>query len=157
MAVVESFLIHRDRWIETLGDCVSHLNKQADVRQGHLGLLGFSMGGHLALRLAQQTSPPAIKLKAVVEFFAPVTQWPFNDPGSHLDRLPPLQIHHGDADGIVPIDQSRQLQALLVAAGKTAGRDFEFHSYPNEEHGFKSFDVINDSTSRTIAFFNQHL
>ena len=154
-AVIEAFLAHRDEWIETLGDGVAHVSKLPDVQGGHVGLLGFSMGGHLALRLAKAKGTPS--LRAVVEFFAPITQLPFQGLGSGLDQLSHLQIHHGEADRIVSVNQSHQLESLLIAAGQVKGRDFESHYYAGEDHGFKTAGAIRESTKASIEFFQKHL
>jgi len=44
-----------------------------------------------------------------------------------VDRLPPVQIHHGTADDIVPLSQSRRLSEALIASGSADGSQlFEY-------------------------------
>lgn len=44
-----------------------------------------------------------------------------------VDRLPPVQIHHGTSDDIVPLSQSRRLSEALVASGRADGSQlFEY-------------------------------
>jgi dienelactone hydrolase len=153
--VIEAFLSHRDTWIATIQDCVRHVQGWSDVKDDQIGLLAFSMGGHMALRLAKQPGPPHVK--AVVEFFAPITQPPFNGLGGGLDKLPPVQIHQGEDDFIVVRAQSAEFETQLIAAGKVKGTDYEIYFYADEGHGFKSPTAIDDSTSRTIDFFKSHV
>lgn len=153
--VIESFLINRDAWIDTVKDCVAHVSGLSDVKDDQVGLLAFSMGGHIGLRLAKQAPTPIVK--ALVEFFAPVTQLPFQGIGGDVDRLPPVQIHHGDDDRIVNRDQSIELESQLVAAGKVKDSDYELYFYPGEGHGFTSATAVSDSTSRTVAFLKKHM
>jgi len=47
-----------------------------------------------------------------------------------VDRLPPVQIHHGSADDIVPAAQSQRLSDALVASGN----DGEFFEYEGSGH-----------------------
>lgn len=149
--IIEAFVTHRDTWIETIQDCVTHIARLSNVKNNQIGLLAFSMGGHLSLRLAKSGYTP--KINALVEFFAPITQPPFNSIGNNIDRLPPVQIHHGEDDKIVSPDQSRGLEKQLIAAGNV----YEIFFYPGEGHGFTSPTAIADSTQRTIDFFNRYV
>lgn len=145
----------RSRWVEILRDALAFATTLNGVGVGRLGLLGFSMGGHLAIWCAQDSSGP--KQKAVVDFFAPINSPPFAGIGPNVAALPPVQIHHGDADNVVPPEQSMVLKRLLVAAGKIEGSDFEVHTYPGQGHGFVGEPAVSTSTAATIAFFGRHL
>ena len=153
--VIGSFLVNRDAWIDTVRDCVAHVADLDDVKDDQIGLLGFSMGGHIGLRLAKQARTPIVR--AIVEFFAPITQPPFQGIGGDVDKLPPVQIHHGDDDRIVSPDQSIELESQLVTAGKAKDSDYELYFYPGEGHGFTSPTAVSDSTSRTVAFLKKHM
>ncbi len=158
-AALEGFRGNRSPWIETLGHCLIHAAGRADAVADRMGLLGFSMGGHLALRLAKLDT--GAKVAAVVDFFAPITMLPFEDLGDDIAKLPPVQIHHGEADGgsfqhPVSPEESRGLETLLKEAGKVKGRDFESKYYPGQGHGFTGAAVA-DSIQLTVEFFNKHL
>lgn len=118
-----------DTWAGVLSDAVTHLATRSDVSAGRLGLIGFSLGGHLALKAATPSS-----VKAVIDFFGPVEQ--LSPLGSAITlamaaRLPPVQIHHGDRDTyIVPIQESRMLDGWLTKHSV----HHEFHVYRNEGH-----------------------
>jgi acetyl esterase/lipase len=122
---------------------------------------GGSAGGHLALMtaLAPADLGPAIKIAAVVDFFgiADVADqlegphprpyavaWIPEQPGRmELARrlspityvrkgLPPILALHGDADEVVPYEQS----VALVKSLKNAGDDAELITVPGGKHGF---------------------
>jgi dienelactone hydrolase len=153
--VLEDFMRHRDAWIATLGDCVSYAHSRTATPPAGVGVVGFSMGGHLALRLAKAGRPE--KIGAVVDFFAPIARPPFFGLGNRIADLPPVQVHYGEADGLVPPTESRPvLKDLLDKAGKVEGTDYELHFYPGQGHGFQGADV-HISSQRTVAFLERHL
>ena len=154
------FAANRDAWVGTLGDALAYANDPAnanelgDVKKGEIGLLGFSLGGHLALRRAKVGAP--VKVNAVVEFFAPIAMQPLNGLDGDIDKLPPTQIHHGDEDRTVLIDESHALVQLLKAAGKKEDTDYKMYTYDGEGHGFKG-QAKEDSQKSTADFFDEHI
>jgi dipeptidyl aminopeptidase/acylaminoacyl peptidase len=48
----------------------------------------------------------------------------------------PLLVLHGDADPVVPVDQSVRLAERVRAAGG----DVELHVFPGEGHGFRQLE-----------------
>lgn len=144
----------RDTWVATIGDCLASAAARPDVRADRLGLLGFSLGGHVTLRAAKRPGGNAVK--AAVSFFAPVSM--LGGIGGDIDKLPPLQIHHGESDALpgVPPEESKGLETLLVAAGKVKGRDYELHFYPGQGHGFTGTAAL-ESEKRTVDFFGTKL
>ncbi len=139
----------QDVWVETLGDAAKYADGRSDVEGGKLGVVGFSLGGNLALRLAKlPTASP--RARAVVDFFAPISQaYGIGTDGN--DRLPFVQIHHGTADDLVRPAESVELMRLLDDAHKTKDVDYFYFEYPSEGHGFKGPQAIDDSTKRTIS------
>jgi dienelactone hydrolase len=153
--VLPVYVRHRDEWLDTIGDCLKYAaSRTADVDKTKLGLLGFSLGGHLALRQAKRAT--GIAVGAVVEFFAPISSLP-GGLEDDIGNLPPVQIHHGDADPVVASTQSDELEGLLTAAGKVRGVDYERHNYRGEGHGFRGATAIESSKQRTADFFKKHL
>jgi dienelactone hydrolase len=156
--VIVEAMQHRDTWVETLRHCLAYAAARADAVADRTGLLGFSMGGHLALRLASLGN--GVKIAAVVEFFAPTTNPPFDSPGGAIEKLPPVQVHHGELDGPpdgpVSPEESRELERRLVKAGKVKGKEYEVHFYPGQRHGFKGEAAVT-ATKRTVDFFDTHL
>jgi len=138
----------RDYWQEAISDAVSHARSLPSVRATGVGLLGFSLGGHLCLRV------PA-KAKVLVEFFAPVL-----DGIGLLGTLTHAQIHHGKADQLPGTDFSNAEKIMNIL--KSEGTSTELFPYPGAGHGFIGNDPDNTnararSKERTMSFFGAHL
>ena len=69
------------------------------------------------------------------------------------DRLPDVQIHHGQQDDVVPVSQAQALIAALLADGRTAP-DFEHFIYPDGRHDPFTLD---GAVSRTEVFLGRSL
>ena len=74
-------------------------------------------------------------------------------PASHPERLVgvPVLLLHGDADPVVPVEQSRHLAVALAAAGGDVG----LHVYPGEGHGFRQPEHQLDEYARMGAFLDR--
>jgi dienelactone hydrolase len=140
------------QWKETCGDSLTFLRDHASVNAGRMGVLGFSLGGHLALTLGM--SPPrGTSLRCVVDFFGPTRQPPL---AGNRGALPPLLIHHGTSDQIVPIQDSLSLESELKAAGKIEGVGYRFLTYPGQGHRFTGPDLV-AARKATVDFFDATL
>lgn len=110
---------------------------------GRVGVVGFSLGGALALALAARS--PGIR--AVVDFFG------FEPAGLGDGRkLPPTLILHGDADRVVPVANAAAIERLI----RSQGGSVESHIYPGEGHGL-SLASLPDAIARTRGFLRRHL
>ena len=121
-----------------------------------VGVIGFCMGGGLALVLGTQR-PDAVK--AIVPAYG-VIPWPDAQPDySKLDAA--VLGHVAEQDDSFTPDAARALAAEL----KGMGKDVEFHQYPGAGHAFFNEDrpeaYHEDSAvalwDRTIAFFRRIL
>ena len=63
----------------------------------------------------------------------------------------PLQLHHGTADGSVPVEFSEKLAEQL----KDSGRTVELYTYPGDDHNISA--SFNNAMQRSIEFFNKYL
>jgi len=142
---VEVVLKNKAAWQDTLADAVKYARTLPGIDASRIGLLGYSLGGYLSLRLRAQA-------KAIVAFFPPVLDGigPATTPGL------PVQMHYGDADDLrhdrVPIE------AELVK-GKAVVKS---HSYDRANHGFSgpdpdNTDAARKSKARMIEFFEASL
>lgn len=111
-------------------------------QQARFAVVGFSLGGALALALAARDR----RIKAVVDFFG------FLPPGLERASLPPTLILHGDADRVVPVSNAEAIERLV----KSSGGSVQSHIYPGEGHGL-SLASWPDAIARTQAFLREHL
>lgn len=110
---------------------------------GRIGLVGFSLGGALALGLAAR-SP---KIRAVVNFFG------FEPAGLDEGRkLPPTLILHGDSDRVVPVSNASSIERLIRSQGGVV----ESRIYAGEGHGL-SLASLPDAVSRAKLFLQRHV
>jgi len=137
-------------WEEAVSDTVAHAKTLPGTPVSRIGLLGFSLGGHICLRLRGLA-------QALVEFFAPELR-DFGGLGPAGSPSPHIQIHHGLADLLVPFSNAQ----AIVDALKHEGADPELFSYEGAGHGFAGADPNNatarrSSKDRTLAFLPKYL
>lgn len=87
---------------------------------------------------------------------------PRRDRKNYLTRSPllnaekivdPIAIFHGEKDGVVSIDQTRQLVKIL----EKQGTPYLYQTYPDEGHGFRRIETIRDYYQRMQDFLFSHL
>ena len=137
-----------DQWHDACSDALETLASDDQFNATSMGVLGFSLGGYLALRVAMAPPAPAV-VRGAVDFFGPVRMLEVD-----WSALPRLLILHGDADPLVNPAESSWLAAGLVKAGLSSPADFELVTYPGEGHGFKGA-ALADSRERTCSFFEK--
>jgi carboxymethylenebutenolidase len=124
---------------------------------GGVGVVGFCMGGGLALVLAAER---ADAVKAVVPFYG-VLGWPGVQP-DYSSITAPVLGHYAELDESAPPDAVRQLEASLREAGNN---DLTLHIYEGADHAFFNDDrpeVYDEEASklawqRTITFLKDRL
>jgi carboxymethylenebutenolidase len=134
------------------------------VRRGfdeaHTGIVGFCMGGTVALFAGTQW-----QLGAAVTFYGGgVAQGRFGFP-SLLDVAPDLRTPwlglYGDLDQGIPVDEVESLRRVAAKAPVAT----EVVRYPDAGHGFNCNDrpeayhekSAADAWARTLAWFTQHI
>ena len=100
---------HFLEWLDTLRDAVSYVAAQPGVDTDRIALLGFSLGGFLAVSLAAQDK----RISAVVEIAGGLPKYGIPS----VENLPPTLILHGDADNRVPVSEAHELEAVLKRLG----------------------------------------
>lgn len=137
-----------------LSGAVDELRRRASTDA--VGVVGFCMGGGLALVLACQR-PDAVT--ACVSFYG-VIPWPDAEP-DYAALVAPVLGHIASKDAFFSPDAAAQLEAKLRGLGK----DVEFHVYEGAEHAFfndtrpEVYDAEAAQTSwrRTIDFLHDQL
>lgn len=142
-AALQSMFGHLMAWQAAVADAVAFAATGSRV-----ALVGFSLGGHLSLRLRGA-------VPVVVEFFAPLLNGLGPASPGHQPRV---QIHHGEADRLVDVANAQQIAALLTAESAQV----DLHHYPDAGHGFSGTkpgdeNALQLSLSRTVDFVNAHL
>jgi dienelactone hydrolase len=110
-------------------DAVNHAKTLDGVDAARIALVGFSLGGHLCLRLRKEA-------KLLVEFFAPV----LDGLGPSVPLKLQVQIHHGKVDSLVAFDANAEKIAQEL---RTSGASVTLYSYEGAEHGFVGEDSAN--------------
>jgi len=139
---------HTLRWLE-----------QQNGTTGRVGVVGFCMGGTLALLSAGRHPVPA----AVVSFYGFPTGragWP-DRPLDEVERLEaPVLAFWGDQDHGVGMDNVAAYETAVIKAGKQV----ETVIYAGLPHGFLTFDSnspnferAQDSWRRMLAHLRNHL
>ncbi len=109
-----------------MGAAVDHLVASEAVRGAGVGVIGFCMGGGLALMLATQRPDD---IRACVAFYG-VIPWESADPDwSRLEAA--VQAHFAEEDDFLP-EQARHLEQTL----RELGKDVEMFLYPGVGPGF---------------------
>ena len=106
---------------------VSYLRTQPFVSSGGMGVLGFCMGGRMAMLFGARSR----EIDAVVSFHpAPMEK-------QELVRLKkvPVQIHHGTADESVAVTETQKTAKMLQAQGTPV----EVFLYEGANHGFLAY------------------
>jgi dienelactone hydrolase len=139
---------HRDAWLRVFEATIDHAAALPVRQPARIGLLGFSLGGHLCLRVRHRAS-------ILVEFFAPIL-----DGIGVGGFLAHAQIHHGRADHLPGTDfgNALRVEALLRSEGTAT----DVYDYAGAGHGFIGDDLHNTSARdlsrrRTLAFFAAHM
>lgn len=150
---------------------------------GRIGIYGGSYGGIMTLAALTRTSEPfaaAAPLYGIYDWadayehadrlmrFWVIEGHEGFEPGEaparyertatirNLDPVPtdlPFLVMHGELDRRAPYQQS----VRLVEALEARGNPVQFHSYPDERHGFRRRENRIDAYGRLIDFFREHL
>jgi carboxymethylenebutenolidase len=95
-------------WVECARDAVAYARSRPDVNGERVALVGFSLGGCLALSAATEHE---LKLAALVEVCGALPV----EYRSQVKRMPPTLLLHGDADKVIPVEQAYLIAGLFLA------------------------------------------
>jgi predicted peptidase len=126
-------------------------------------LTGLSMGGNGTWYLAYRNPSRFAAIAPICGWVRPFSPWvrnvetvvpagdgpPLEALANRLSRMP-VWIFHGEQDGAVPVDESRQAAAALTAAGAAV----QFSELPGTGHN--SWDAAYGSAKFAAWLFNQN-
>jgi carboxymethylenebutenolidase len=145
-----------DRAADDMGGAVSYLLQLDAVRGDAIGVVGFCMGGMLALVLAAHEGD---RVGAVAPWYGA----PLGDDGPDWSGLTAaVRGHFAENDDFFSPEPVRQLEATLQGMGK----DCEFrihpgtgHAFGNEENALGTYDPTAEASAwaDTIAFLHSTL
>jgi carboxymethylenebutenolidase len=148
----------RESVLTDIDAALAHL-AEAGIGPEHIGVVGFCMGGTIALVTATERA-----VGAAVSFYGGgVSEGRFGFPPL-IDVAPNLRAPwlglYGDEDQGIPVDDVEQLRKAAAESGQPT----ELVRYPEAGHGFHC-DVrasyhepsAKDAWSRTLAWFDQYL
>jgi carboxymethylenebutenolidase len=132
-----------------LTSAIEHLASLDSVTGPRIALVGFSMGGHWALWLAQR---PGLPVNATVVFYAARN-------GDFAQSNSRFLFHFAEADDWVSTASITKLKRSMELAGKDAG----YYVYPGTTHWFfendrpEAFNPKAAATSwkRTLEFLRE--
>ena len=147
--------LNLDEASRDMGGAIDFLEGSDDVRGQGVGVVGFCMGGGLALRLAVDRAPD---VRAVVPFHGLI---PWEGAVPDWSRLQgAVQCHFASRDQFVTPEAAAELERTLRRLGKSV----EVHHY-DADHAFfnDTRPEVHDpgashvAWERTVDFFRQHL
>lgn len=116
---------HFIAWLTAVQDAVAYVAGRPAVDSAHIGVLGVSLGGYLAVALGIEDK----RIRCVVELSGGVPLgWEQRVP----QGMPPTLVLHGAADDVVPVSEAHKLKALL----EQHQVPHEFEIFPGETHWF---------------------
>lgn len=141
-------------WIETLTASIDWVTRK--ISSSNVALVGFSLGANMVVNAALKK-----QVTAVVDYFGPVDQFGMLPMPSamrltklRVKSLPPVLIHHGNRDIVVPDTQSRHLKGWLDGHSNRCQffNDYDC-GHPGQPEGVEwTAAAQKDSANRTIAF-----
>jgi carboxymethylenebutenolidase len=139
--------------LQDVNSCCEYFNTREFLKRNIHAVVGFGMGGSLAIRFACQRK----RLRAAVAYYGLLT----GIPNRISELYCPLLYHQAEADTLVPADEVEQLRLSAASHGKPV----EIKQYAGASHGFSNemrkdvflSDASQQAWDTTLAFLAEHL
>lgn len=143
--------LDRDDAVAEIVDAIHYLQSLDQVSSQKIGVVGWCMGGGLALSTAAESAD----VGAVVAFYGR----PLDEEDAARIEAPVLGLY-AEKDQGIPVDSVRQFEDVL----EEHDIPHEIHVYPGAEHAFfndtreaYNADYAMDAWERTLAWFDEYL
>ncbi|MFI0370648.1 dienelactone hydrolase family protein [Actinomadura sp. 1N219] len=161
----KAFLAARDEQaLPDLEAGLDHLAGRDDVDASRAAVVGFCLGGGLAIAWATRTDRLAC---AVPLYGLPELPPAYSPTGRVRSRIDvaggvrcPVQAHFGGADEVIPLDQVARLGDALEESGHETEvhvYDGAGHAYHDDTHPNHHPEAARLTWERTLAFLRKHL
>lgn len=161
----KAFLAARDEQaLPDLEAGLGYLAGHNDVDASRAAIVGFCLGGGLALAWAAQSERLAC---AIPLYGLPELPPSYSPTGQVRSRITiadgvrcPVQAHFGGADEVIPLDQVARLgDALKLSGQETEVHVYEGagHAYHDDTHPNHHSEAARLTWERTLAFLRKHL
>ena len=114
---------HFPAWLAAVRDAVSYVAERLGIDAQRIGILGFSLGGYLAMALAAEER----RIRAVIALSGGL-------PPGWEDQvstgMAPVLLLHGTNDAVVPVDEAYRAERVLKERGVVC----ELEVFPGERH-----------------------
>lgn len=144
--------LETDAALADLDAAMAWLTGQQRVQGGRVAVLGFCMGGSIALEYGMHQQG----VRAVVMFYGP----PVTDAGRLVTLKAPVLAHFGQLDDGIPEAKVNDFRVAM----STAGRQAEIHVYPGAGHAFMNDarpslhpESARRAWARTLAFLQKNV
>lgn len=163
---IKAFHAARDEWIvPDMQAGFDYLAARPDVDAKRIGTLGYCLGGGTVLAWSIKPNDLACAVVLYALPIIPPQYRPDNKPLSRLDGVErissPMQLHFGEDDEAIPLEQTLALKDAIAASTKAPT---EFYTYPGARHAYMdstlerySPEAAKLTYDRFVAFFHKHL
>ncbi|MFM8551255.1 MAG: dienelactone hydrolase family protein [Nitrospiraceae bacterium] len=136
-----------------ISSCCEFLNARDHVTRNLHGVVGFGLGGTLAMRIACQRK----RLRCAVAFYG----IPLNPPTAVNSLVCPLLYHQAGADAKVPAEAMESFKQ----AAKESGKQVDVRTYEGAPHAYMNdarpdsyrLEAAKEAWTTTVQFLSQHL
>lgn len=162
----KAFIAAKDETaVPDLEAALEYLTRLPRTDRNKIGALGYCLGGGTALVWAARSDNLAC---AVILYALPIVPAAYSPDGKERSRLGlaghircPLQLHFGDNDEAIPLEQTLALRAALE---KNSPQPVDFHIHAGARHAYmdSTLDRYSPTAARAtydlfVAFFHRHL
>ncbi len=162
----KAFIAAKDETV--VPDCqaaLEWLRSQARVDPQRIGAVGYCLGGGTVLAWAAQSRDLACSVVLYALPVIPAAYTPDGQPRSRIGLAPklaaPMQLHFGESDEAIPLEQAHALKAALETQAPVP---VDFHLYPGARHAYMDDTLDRYSPQaaaltygRMVDFFRAHL